>query len=77
MITLGSTAVTAGYFMSGKAKVKEQGPPINAASKDEEQFIQYVAPSYEIRSWFYRRLLIRPGREFLKNAQAGEQKAKH
>ena len=30
--------------MSGKEKAKEKGPAINAGSKDEEQFIQYVDP---------------------------------
>ena len=28
--------------MGGKTKAKESGPPINATSKDEEAFIQYV-----------------------------------
>ena len=42
MLTLGTTFAGAAYAMSGKDKAKEQGPPINAGSKDEEQFIQYV-----------------------------------
>lgn len=31
-----------GYALSGSPKEKSQGPPINATSKDEENFIQYV-----------------------------------
>ena len=42
MATLGTTAVGIAYAMSGKEKAKEQGPPINAGSKDEEKFIEYV-----------------------------------
>lgn len=42
MITLGTTFAVAGYSMTGKEKAKEKGPVINAGSKDEEQFIQYV-----------------------------------
>lgn len=42
MATLGTTFAGAALAMGGKEKVKEKGPPINAASKDEEQFIQYV-----------------------------------
>lgn len=34
----------------GAAKNPAQGPPINAASKDEEQFIQCVFPS-NLRFW--------------------------
>lgn len=30
----------------GDKKKKEQGPPINASSKDEEQFIQCVYPFF-------------------------------
>ena len=44
MLTLGTTFAGAAYAMSGKEKAKEQGPPINAGSKDEEQFIQSVNP---------------------------------
>ena len=42
MATLGTAAVGITFAMSGKEKAKEQGPPINAGSKDEEQFIEYV-----------------------------------
>ena len=42
MATLGTTFAGIALAMGGKEKSKEQGPPINAASKDEEQFIQYV-----------------------------------
>lgn len=42
MGTLG--ALFGGTFLAtrGGEKKKEQGPPIVASSKDEEQFIQYV-----------------------------------
>ena len=42
MMTLGTIFTGTAYAMSGKEKAKEQGPAINAGSKDEEQFIQYV-----------------------------------
>lgn len=42
MATLGVTFAGGALAMGGKEKAKEQGPPINATSKDEEQFIQYV-----------------------------------
>ncbi|KAL9076504.1 MAG: hypothetical protein Q9161_000836 [Pseudevernia consocians] len=41
-LTLGTFAAGTTYAMSGKKKVKEQGPAINASSKDEEDFIQFV-----------------------------------
>ncbi|MCJ1230958.1 hypothetical protein MMC12_007633 [Toensbergia leucococca] len=55
MATLGTMALGTFLSMGGKQKAKQQGPPINATSKDEEQFIQ----------------------EFIKSANAEEQKAKH
>ncbi len=42
MLTLGTFAAGTTLAMGGKEKVKEQGPPINASSKDEEAFIQFV-----------------------------------
>ena len=42
MLTLGTFAAGIAYTMGGEKKVKEQGPPINAGSKDEEAFIQFV-----------------------------------
>lgn len=42
MLTLGTTFAGTAWAMSGTEKTKEQGPPLNAGSKDEEQFIQYV-----------------------------------
>jgi F-type H+-transporting ATPase subunit k len=43
MGVLGSTFAGAYLALSGGDKKKaEQGPPVNAASKDEEKFIQYV-----------------------------------
>ncbi|KIW06022.1 uncharacterized protein PV09_03201 [Verruconis gallopava] len=40
MITLGTTFVTAGYFMRGNPADKAQGPPIGASSKEEESFVK-------------------------------------
>ena len=42
MATLGTFAAGTTLAMGGKEKAKEQGPPINASSKDEEDFIQFV-----------------------------------
>ena len=42
MLTLGTFFAGTAYAMGGEKKVKEQGPPINAGSKDEEAFIQFV-----------------------------------
>lgn len=43
MATLGTTAAIAYLSMGGSSSPdKKQAPPINASSKDEEQFIQYV-----------------------------------
>lgn len=50
MLTLGTTFAGIGYAMSGEKKPKEQGPPINAGSKDEEQFILYVDLVIEIHN---------------------------
>ena len=41
MATLGTLFVGSWAAMRGGEKKKEQGPPINATSKDEENFIQY------------------------------------
>lgn len=43
MATLGTTFVATYLAMPAKTQGKEAGPPINAASKDEEKFIQYAA----------------------------------
>jgi len=40
MITLGSAFGGSWLAMRGGDKKKQQGPPINATSKDEESFIQ-------------------------------------
>ncbi|MCJ1304675.1 hypothetical protein MMC08_007488 [Hypocenomyce scalaris] len=40
MITLGTMGVIGAVSMGGKQKAKQEGPPINATSKDEEKFIQ-------------------------------------
>jgi F-type H+-transporting ATPase subunit k len=42
MGVLGSTFAGAFLALSGGDKKAQQGPPVNAASKDEEKFIQYV-----------------------------------
>lgn len=42
MLTLGTTAAGSTWALAGKEKAKEQGPPINAQSNEEEQFIQFV-----------------------------------
>ncbi|KAL8809866.1 MAG: hypothetical protein Q9223_002890 [Gallowayella weberi] len=39
MATLGTTFTGIYFAMPSKTKEKETGPPINAASKDEEKFI--------------------------------------
>ena len=43
MATLGTVFAGSAFAMSGEKKAKEQGPPINAQSTEEEQFIQFVA----------------------------------
>lgn len=48
MLTLGTFAAGTAFAMSGKEKAKEQGPPINASSKDEEEFIQFVIPCFKM-----------------------------
>ena len=55
--------------MRGGSKTKEQGPPINASSKEEEQFIQYVwsTPEHPTADIC---------REFIRNAEAEEKKDK-
>jgi hypothetical protein len=42
MITLGTTGLV-GYLATGGKKSTDQ-PPINAKSKEEESFVQYVTP---------------------------------
>ena len=84
MATLGSMFAAGAYFMGGKEVAKQQGPAINAASKDEEKFIQYVG-SLPRERWGGRGGGLERGekgltgvdRDFLKNAQAEEGKAKH
>ncbi|KAI9695475.1 MAG: hypothetical protein M1820_008577 [Bogoriella megaspora] len=40
MITLGSLFGTSAYFAGGSKKPEQKAPPIDASSKDEENFIQ-------------------------------------
>ena len=70
MATLGTTFGLIALARGGKEKAKEQGPAINASSKEEEAFIQFV------RSRLYRAEAVTEfiRREFLKN-NGGEQKA--
>jgi len=42
MITLGTLGGLSALSMGGSKAKKEQGPPINAQSPDEESFIKYV-----------------------------------
>jgi len=44
MLTLGVTFSGAALAMRGGETSKKQGPPINATSKEEENFIKYVFP---------------------------------
>lgn len=71
MATLGTTFGIIALAMGGKEKAKEQGPPINAGSKEEEAFIQFVD------STLYKTYAVTEfvRREFLKN-NGEEQKAK-
>lgn len=73
MLTLGTTAAGSTWALAGKEKAKEQGPPINAQSNEEEQFIQFV----DTEPSSCERILTLFVQEFIKNAQAEEQKAKH
>ena len=76
MLTLGTTFAGTAYAMSGKEKAKEQGPPINAGSKDEEQFIQFVNPHHKI---VYSRDGVADknnSRDFIKQATGEGEKAK-
>ena len=78
MATLGAMGLISWASLRGEKKAKETGPPINATSKDEEAFIQYVS-SHGLKHHF--RIKVNAYgfhcREFIKNANAEEQKAKH
>ncbi|KAK4995271.1 hypothetical protein LTR66_004887 [Elasticomyces elasticus] len=47
LATLGATFLGAYLSMGGSPKEKAQGPPINATSKDEENFINEFVKSAE------------------------------
>ena len=51
LATLLTTGGGIGLAMSGKEKKKEQGPAINASSKEEEEFIQYAITIAEVDDW--------------------------
>jgi len=55
MLTLGVTFSGAALAMRGGETSKKQGPPINATSKEEENFIKYVFPRclYK-KQWIWR-----------------------
>ncbi|KAI9662898.1 MAG: hypothetical protein M1821_007945 [Bathelium mastoideum] len=72
MATLGTFFATGAYFSSGGKKEAQQTPPINATSKDEENFIQYVEKN-SVKNFGLTAIL----REFLKNADAEDKKQKH
>ena len=78
MATLGTMAAIGAFSLGGSKKAKAEGPPTNATSKDEEAFIQYVKSStiYGGKEIF-QTLMYAGAREFIKNANAEEQKAKH
>lgn len=44
MATLGTTFVGSWLALRGGDKPEQQGPPLNAKSKDEENFIKYELP---------------------------------
>ncbi|KAL9006252.1 MAG: hypothetical protein Q9188_001024 [Gyalolechia gomerana] len=75
MATLGTTFAGIYLAMPAKTKEKEAGPPINAASKDEEAFIQY-ADTFSSSCSAFTEIAHTFHRDFLKNANGGEQKAK-
>ena len=43
MATLGTLFAGSAYALGGEKKAKQEGPPINAQSTEEEKFIQSVA----------------------------------
>lgn len=48
MATLGVTFALAGVSMGGGKKSQQQGPPMNATSKEEEAFITYVFGAFRL-----------------------------
>ena len=67
MLTLGTTAVGVAVALGGKEKSKQQGPPIDAQSKEEEQFIQFAV----IQSSSRRRLLTLIQQRISKECRGG------
>ena len=43
MATLGTLFAGSAWALGGEKKAKQEGPPINAQSTEEEKFIQFVA----------------------------------
>jgi ATP synthase subunit K len=72
MATLGITFAGAALSMGGSKASKADGPPIQASSSDEENFIKWVNVRIDRsrdRNWQSRR-------DFIRKAEA-EEKAKH
>ena len=74
MATLGTVSVIS-YFSMGGTKAKEKGPALNATSKDEEKFIKYAETL--LKSSVETKADVGRSSDFLKNAEAEGNKAKH
>lgn len=48
MATLGTLFAGSAYALGGEKKAKQEGPPINAQSTEEEKFIQFVAVVHDL-----------------------------
>ena len=79
MATLGVFGAIGAWAMTGKQKAKQDGPPINATSKDEEKFIQYVHAlgPHVIASGVVAEIDGKCNREFIDKANKEGQPAKH
>ena len=75
MITLGTLGGLSALSMGGSKAKKEQGPPINAQSPDEESFIKYVEKLGALLcGYFIMQQYLTVSRDFLKNAEADAKK---
>lgn len=75
MATLGTAGLVGYLAVGGKKASKDQGPPIQASSPDEEAFIRYSITFTQPLPC--TGMLIASLRDFLKNAEATEKKQKH